>query len=356
MDQQTRDIYDEQSGQWVQRRSPGQRPRAAALAERSAGPSVDLGCGPGWYSDVLPSPVVALDFARSMLDLTRTNTPNALTVQADLEALPFRRSAFGCAWANHSYLHVPRAHLPLALGDLQRSMYVGGRVLLRVALGESEGRRLRADDDFPGRYFALWDPDVLQLVVIGAGFDVDRLEVEAHPNREMTIEVEAVRARTLPDFVAPDMRVLVCGLNPSLYSADAGVGYARPGNRFWPAAIRAGLVTVDRDPWHALRHHRVGFTDVVKRATVAAAELTVDEYRAGFERLDRLVEWLQPGVVAFVGLAGWRAAVDRKAVAGRQDRLIGGRPAYVLPSSSGLNTHATVASLAEHLQRAVLLA
>ena len=37
------------------------------------------------------------------------------------------------------------------------------------------------------------------------------------------------------------MRLLVCGLNPSVYSADAGVGYARPGNRFWPALRLAGL-------------------------------------------------------------------------------------------------------------------
>ena len=46
----------------------------------------------------------------------------------------------------------------------------------------------------------------------------------------------AVRARTLPDVVGPGMRLLVVGLNPSIYSADVGVGYARPGNRFWPAA------------------------------------------------------------------------------------------------------------------------
>ena len=41
------------------------------------------------------------------------------------------------------------------------------------------------------------------------------------------------------------MRLFVCGLNPSVYSADAGVGFARPGNRFWPAALAAGIVTTD---------------------------------------------------------------------------------------------------------------
>ena len=60
--------------------------------------------------------------------------------------------------------------------------------------------------------------------------------------------MQATRARSLPDTVGPGMRLLVCGLNPSVYSADAGIGFARPGNRFWPAAIAAGIVTVDRDP------------------------------------------------------------------------------------------------------------
>jgi TDG/mug DNA glycosylase family protein len=114
-------------------------------------------------------------------------------------------------------------------------------------------------------------------------------------------------------------------------------------------------VSIDRDPWHALRHHGVGFTDLVKRATVGAAELATDEYRAGFARLERLVAWLEPATVAFVGLAGWRAAVDRKAVAGPQPRTVGGRPVYVMPSSSGLNARSTVDSLADHLRAAASL-
>ena len=106
------------------------------------------------------------------------------------------------------------------------------------------------------------------------------------------------------------MRLLVVGLNPSVYAADAGVGYARPGNRFWPAAVGAGLVTCARDARHALRAHGVGMTDVVKRATAGAGELTVDEYRQGMGRVERLVRWLEPGAVCFVGLAAWRAAID----------------------------------------------
>jgi TDG/mug DNA glycosylase family protein len=170
------------------------------------------------------------------------------------------------------------------------------------------------------------------------------------------VRLRARRARTLADTVGPGMRLLVCGLNPSVYSADAGVPFARPGNRFWPAALGAGLVEGDRDPVGALKASGLGLTDLVKRATRTAAELDVDEYRYGVARVERLVRWLQPGAVCFVGLAGWRAVVDRKATAGLQPLPLGDRPVYVMPSSSGLNGRSSLADLTEHLRAAASLA
>ncbi len=97
-------------------------------------------------------------------------------------------------------------------------------------------------------------------------------------------------------------------------------------------------------------------TDLVKRATPRADALTRDEYRAGLARVERLAEWLRPGAVCFVGLAGWRAAVDRKAAPGVQPQDVGGRPAYVMPSTSGLNARVPPAELAEHLRAALAVA
>jgi TDG/mug DNA glycosylase family protein len=215
-----------------------------------------------------------------------------------------------------------------------------------VEFGPFDGDRLG------DRSFANWPLDLLEAVVVGAGFTVAGLD---RP-RPGWFAHRLVRERTLPDFVGPDLRLLVVGLNPSLHAADAGVGYVTPSNRFWRAASAAGLVSVDRDPWHALDHHRLGMTDVVKRATPRAAELTTAEYRAGLDRLERLVAWLTPGAVCFVGLAGWRAAVDRQATAGIQPRALGGRPVYVSPSTSGLNATTSLDDLVEHLRAAAALA
>ena len=222
---------------------------------------------------------------------------------------------------------------PVALARLQLEVPLGGAVRCSV----------EADDD-PSSHPSLGD------VVAGAGFLVGR--ARRMGGREV---VDARRDRTLPDFVGPGMRMLVCGLNPSVVSADAGFGYAGATNRFWAVAVAAGVVTRPRDPLGSLADDGVGMTDLVKRATPNADSLTADEYRAGAERVRRLVEWLRPAVVLSVGLAGWRAAVDRRAGPGPQSASFGGAPAYVMPSTSGRNARTPPADLADHMRRALAM-
>ncbi|MDQ2826445.1 MAG: mismatch-specific DNA-glycosylase, partial [Actinomycetota bacterium] len=70
-------------------------------------------------------------------------------------------------------------------------------------------------------------------------------------------------------------------------------------------------------------------------------------------RVRLLVEWCRPGIVLFVGLAGWRMAVDRDARPGLQPDTFGGAPAYVMPSTSGLNAHCSPAQLRQHMEDAL---
>jgi TDG/mug DNA glycosylase family protein len=354
MDRDTVDVYEELARTWRDQRSPKHTDAADELrAAQPTGRLADLGCGPGWYAARLAPDAVALDAARAMLELVPDHAPGVPRVQADLAHLPLRRGALAGALASRSYVHLAQRDVPLALADLHRVVRVGGTIRLALFAGDQELEGFTADDFASGRRrFSAWPLERLGFVLEGAGFDVTSLITSERND----IHVTATRLRTLPDVVGRGMRLLVCGLNPSIYSADVGVGYARPGNRFWPAAIAAGLVTRDRDAIDALTAHGVGLTDLVKRATVGADELSVAEYRHGLERLDALCRWLEPAAVCFVGLAGWRAAVDRKAVAGEQPRDVGGRPAYVMPSTSGLNARVPAAALAEHLRAAMALA
>jgi double-stranded uracil-DNA glycosylase len=150
--------------------------------------------------------------------------------------------------------------------------------------------------------------------------------------------------------------VLVCGINPSPASADAGIGYFRNGNRFWSAALAAGLVTRDRDSDHALRVDKVGFTDFVARVEADASKLSTDELRAGAHEVAALVRDYKPAVVLFTSITAYRTAVDRRATIGVQPEPFGGRPAYVMPSTSGRNASTSLAQLTDHMRAAATLA
>jgi double-stranded uracil-DNA glycosylase len=152
----------------------------------------------------------------------------------------------------------------------------------------------------------------------------------------------AARDSTVPDLVAPALRVLFCGINPSLYSAAVGHHFARPGNRFWPTLHRAGfsqrLLRPDQE--QELLRSGVGITNLVARATAAADELSEAEYVAGSRVLRRKLKLYQPRVIAFLGIGAYRlAAKQPQAKIGRQDTAFGGVETWVLPNPSGLNAH-----------------
>src|SRR6516164_9093795 len=105
-----------------------------------------------------------------------------------------------------------------------------------------------------------------------------------YPARRPTrAELLAARGHTVPDVIARGLRVLFCGINPSLYSAAIGHHFARPGNRFWPALAAGGFTPRRLAPWEedVMLGIGLGITNVVARATATAAELEPDEFVAG---------------------------------------------------------------------------
>jgi len=358
MDAETIAVYEAEGAGYAERRGVQfpERIEAFAAAVAPGGLRLDLGCGPGHHLPLLGRPAVALDAAAAMVAASARANPDVAAVRGDLARLPFGSLTLDGVWASKAHQHLPAAELPMALAEVHRVLRTGGRFELTVFAGEGELRTTEGDgDDLPGRRFTWWDPDRLAAVVDAAALAVERLDVVALPGgTHPQIHVTATADRRLPDHVGPGMRLLCCGLNPSLHAADAGVGYVSPSNRFWPAVVRAGLAEPadDRDPRALLLRHRIGMTDLVKRATPRADELRRDEYRAGVERLRALCAWLRPAALAVVGLAGWRAAVDRRATVGWQPEPLGPTPVYVLPSTSGLNARVTLDDLAGHLAAA----
>lgn len=162
----------------------------------------------------------------------------------------------------------------------------------------------------------------------------------------------------MPDLIAPGLRVLFCGINPSVYSAVVGYHFARPGNRFWPALCASGftdrlLAPSEQEELLGLGY---GITNVVDRATVSADVLTARELAEGGRRLEAKVRRYRPECLAVLGIGAWRTAFGHpKASLGPQPQTLGGARVWVLPNPSGLNAHYRPADLAR-LFRELLLA
>jgi len=118
---------------------------------------------------------------------------------------------------------------------------------------------------------------------------------------------------TIPDLIAPDLKVLFCGINPSLYSAYTGHHFARPGNRFWPALYGGGfsdtLLTPDQGAMLLARG--IGITNLVARATIAADELSMDELLTGGQGLVAKIQEYRPRTVAILGISAFRTAFNK---------------------------------------------
>jgi len=164
---------------------------------------------------------------------------------------------------------------------------------------------------------------------------------------------EALRAAQggkVADLIAPGLRVLFCGINPSLYSAAVGHHFARPGNRFWRTLHGAGLTGRLLAPHEGrlLLDSGIGITNVVARATASADELGAADYAAGARVLGRKLERYRPAVVAFLGLGAYRLAAGQPlAKVGHQPERFAGVDVWALPNPSGLNAHYSQAALIE---------
>ncbi|HEX8069022.1 MAG TPA: G/U mismatch-specific DNA glycosylase [Pyrinomonadaceae bacterium] len=166
------------------------------------------------------------------------------------------------------------------------------------------------------------------------------------PTRE---EIAAAAGKTLRDVIAPDLRVLFCGINPGLYSGATGHHFARPGNRFWPALHAGGFTPRLLAPHEERELLALGYgvTNFVPRATATADELTNDEIIAGGRRLAAKVRRYRPRCLAVLGIGAYRTAFARpKARLGPQPDPIAATAVWVLPNPSGLNAHYRAAELA----------
>jgi TDG/mug DNA glycosylase family protein len=152
--------------------------------------------------------------------------------------------------------------------------------------------------------------------------------------------VDGEPVRTLPDLLQPGIRLLFVGFNPSVRAARLGHYYAGRNNRFWDLLAASGLTPrrfhFEED--RRLLELGIGVTDLVKRPTRSAAEVSAAEYRDGVRRLRGIVAEIRPSVVCYNGKGVYLLASGLPAAPwGEQGtRVAAGVTDFVVPSPSGL--------------------
>lgn len=167
---------------------------------------------------------------------------------------------------------------------------------------------------------------------------------------------------TLPDYLAPGLRLLSIGLNPSLPSVAAGFYFANPRNRFWSALNASRLLTTPLEPGPSavqelFEARGIGFTDLVKRPTRGGSSLRKADFGTGAERLQRLLENFQPdmawfhGKVAFKQFVRYSGAQNDRDEWGLQALSIGSTRCFVTPNPSPANAVYSLQDLVDWYNR-----
>ena len=166
--------------------------------------------------------------------------------------------------------------------------------------------------------------------------------------------------RTLPDHLRPGLDLVFVGINPGLYSVQRGHYFARSTSRFWPAFSKSklservrralGTNTLRAEHDAELPCFGIGFTDVVKRPSANAKDLSASDFEKWVPHLLDNLRRYQPLVACFHGLTAYRPFVklalksgDPGPMLGRQREAIGATRLYVVPNPSPANAHFTLA-------------
>ena len=144
------------------------------------------------------------------------------------------------------------------------------------------------------------------------------------------------RLRGLPDYLAPKLRLVIVGVNPSIPAARQGHYYANPRNPFWRLLYESGLVSEALGPEDDVRilDFGIGLTDLVPRPTRGVSQLPTTYRRSGVPVLRRKLEACRPRVVCFNGKMVYNTYFGEVTELGLQDELIAGAQLFVIPSTS----------------------
>ncbi len=157
------------------------------------GPVLDVGCGPGQWTDFLRkhgADVEGLDPSTAFVEHARRSYPLSRYRLGRAESLGVESGSLGCVLAWYSLIHTEPSEIDVALAEFARAVQPGGGLLL----GFFAGARLEAfDHAITTAYY--WPADALAERVERAGFTVTETQVREGPGKRPEARLCAQRER-----------------------------------------------------------------------------------------------------------------------------------------------------------------
>lgn len=172
--------------------------------------------------------------------------------------------------------------------------------------------------------------------------------------RPSAAELVKADGTSIPDLIAPGLRLLLVGINPGRHSGATGFHFGNPASRLWPALHQSGLTPRQFHPSEAqeLLAIGIGITNLVERTTQGAKDLKPEDYRAGASRLRHILIEFRPRTVAILGKGAFETGFGRPGSAmGKQAEGLEGSDLWVLPNPSPINRWYPLSDLVERLRR-----
>jgi SAM-dependent methyltransferase len=194
------DGYNRVAGEYAERifneleHKPLDRQLLDRFAKSIRGPACDLGCGPGHIARYLRErgvDVCGIDLSPEMIEQARRLNPGIEFNQGNMLSLDVADEAWGAIAAFYSIIHIPRAEVVHALGEMRRVLRPGGLLLLSFHIGDETlhldalwGEKVSLD-------FTFFRPEEMEGYLRSCEFEIEEV-IEREPYED--VEYQSRRA------------------------------------------------------------------------------------------------------------------------------------------------------------------
>ncbi|XP_045893768.1 thymine DNA glycosylase, tandem duplicate 1 [Micropterus dolomieu] len=129
-------------------------------------------------------------------------------------------------------------------------------------------------------------------------------KVKRKVDRFKGMSEEEVMKKTLPDLLDYNLDYVIIGINPGLMAAYIGRWFPGPGNHFWKCLFLSGFTEAQLNHMHDTTlpvKYKMGFTNMVARATPGSKDLSSKELREGGTILVEKLKKYKPLIAVFNG-------------------------------------------------------